>query len=775
MPFYFLIFILIFAPLAYGTTGPVAMMIVQAVVFCGLLWVVVEALRGRGKFYRPPGLLPLGLLGVFMALQAIPLPAGLLEIVSPAAYQRYTETVWLLQPDVWMPVSVSLERTLASLFFYLTCVGLYLLATQCLADATQLKKTVRIVTTFAGLYALVAILEALVSNGRILWVLMPWPDYAGKPFGTYVNGNHFAGLMAMLLPLCFMLYLVDKPAALYGDWKERLIDYCSDPRMGKHLMAGSAALLSATGVFLSLSRGGIISMLGAMLILCLLLLWRKQYRRQALILIGFIVVLFFFVGLFGWEAIFERFARIRNLQGDLSDGRLSYWADCLALFKDFPLFGSGFGSFIDSYAGYQTLFQSQSVVDHAHNDYVELLAEAGLTGLILAAWAALQVLRDSWQAFGRRRSRFACSLYLGALVGICALLLHSVTEFNLHIGANALYFAFLAALLVALSATSSQGRKRSELPQLKRQNIRLLMPMVVLLLLGSLALNGGGLVAEAKLSAYADIKLTELDRPERDAALQAAREAMAWAPLSSAHRYFATRVHSVAGEHDEALQLYGEILQRRPLRSFYLQRAAATATALGQNELAGRLLRSAVAFDRVDLRRIKAYAQWLLQQQRQQEAFVEIRRGLELVPQEAGNFISLMLDFGVPLTAMTGALPERALAWQHYANILVEAGHEPVAEQAFRQAITLAPSEALPSYSAHWAYSRYLEKQQRYEEAIGVVMAALELFPEQANLHAAAGSLYERQGISYRAEEEYRQALLLNPGLGWVRKKLERF
>ena len=123
----------------------------------------------------------------------------------------------------------------------------------------------------------------------MLWILRSWPEYAGKPFGTYVNGNHFAGLMTMLLPLCFMLYLVDKPAAHYGDWKERLIDFCSDPNIGKHLLAGFAALLCATGIFLSLSRGGILSMFGAMLLLSCLLLWRRQYRRQSLILLGFVV------------------------------------------------------------------------------------------------------------------------------------------------------------------------------------------------------------------------------------------------------------------------------------------------------------------------------------------------------------------------------------------------------------------------------------------------------------------------------------------------------
>ena len=117
MPFYLLIFVLIFAPLAYGTTGPIAMMIVQAVVLFGLLWVSIEALRKRRKFYRPPGLLPLGLLGGFMALQTIPVPPGWLEVISPATFQRYEMTVWLLQPDAWMPLSVNLERTVSALFY----------------------------------------------------------------------------------------------------------------------------------------------------------------------------------------------------------------------------------------------------------------------------------------------------------------------------------------------------------------------------------------------------------------------------------------------------------------------------------------------------------------------------------------------------------------------------------------------------------------------------------------------------------------------------------
>jgi len=781
MPLYFLIFVLIFAPLAYGTTGPIAMLIVQAVVLLGLLSVSIEALRKRRKFYRPPGLLPLGLLAGFMALQAVPLPPGLLEVISPVTFQRYERTVWLLQAEVWMPLSVSVERTVSALFSYLTCVGFYLLASQCLADAGSLKKVVRIVTTFAGIYALVSILEALVPNGQILWILRSWPEYAGKPFGTYVNGNHFAGLMAMLLPLCFMLYLVDKPATHYGDWKERLIDFCSDPNIGKHLLAGFAALLSATGIFLSLSRGGILSMFGAMLLLSCLLLWRKQYRRQSWLLIGFVAVLFCFVGIFGWEAIFARFASIRNLQGDIYDGRLSYWGDVLALIRDFPLFGTGFGSFLDSYAGYQSHFQSNLSVDHAHNEYFELLVEAGLTGLLLVAWVVVVIVRDSWQAFGRRRTRYATSLYLGALVGLCALLLHNLTEFNLHVGANGLYFAFMAALLVALASTSSQGRGRSELPPVRREKLRLVVPAVAIVLLGSLALNIGGLVAEAKTSSFSAMELTQIDRAGLDDALLHSREAIAWSPLTGSYRYFKAGLLAEQGFADEAMQAYGQLLRLRPLGSLYLHRAAMLAKDMQQPALAEALLKSGVELDRVDLRRIKLYAQWLFYQRQQEEGLAQVRRGLELAPNKTREFIALMRNYGLKPIEMAAAFPETALAWQLFAQDLVEthvdmleAKRDRLAEHAYRKALQLAPTEEIPSSSAHRAFSKYLEQNQRYEEAVVVLLEAIALFPENANLHAAAGSLYERLKITYRAEEEYRQALLLNPKLGWVRKRLER-
>ncbi len=774
MPFYFLIFLLIFAPLAYGTTGPIAMTIVQTVVLSALLWVVVEAVLGRRKLYRPPGLLPLSLLGTLMLLQLLPLPPGLLSLISPVTAQRYAETTWLLRPDAWMPLSFNVQRTLTAFFYFFTCLGFYLFAVQPLSSRRYLQKTVRILTTFAGLYALLSILEALLPNGRILWLLRPWPDYAGKPFGTYVNGNHFAGLMAMLLPVTVMHFLVEKPVTQYGNWKERLIDFCSDLRLGAYLITGFAALLTATSIFLSLSRGGILSSLGAMLILCLLLLWRRHYRRQALILVGFIVLLFFFVGIFGWSSIFESFARIRNLQGDIYDGRLVFWRDCLPLFGDFPLLGTGFGSFIDSYPAYQSIDVGASVVDHAHNEYIELFAEGGLAGLLLALWALWSVLRGSWKAFARRRDLFSVSLYLGSLAGCCALLLHSLTEFNLHIGANGLYFAFMVALLVSCAFSTARRGVSSELAQLNRRHVRYLVPLVVLGLFGALLFNAGGLSAEKLMAVYLQSDLAQLDESEKEVALQTTLLASSRAPLDAEYRFSAAKILAASDRHQDALEEYAKALRLRPLNSEYLQRAADSAGKIGDLALQAALLKSGVKQSPMDLSRTKAYVDWLLAQRRYNQAFDLIRSSLGKAPEKTNEFLTQMVLYGVEWPRMKEALPERSIAWLHYAGFLLKFDQGQLAEYAYRHAVRLVEDEPLPDTRPYIAFNRYLQKQQRYEEAMVLMLDSIDQFPTHAELHAEVATLFERQGFDSRAIEAYQQALLLNPKLKWVRKRLEK-
>ena len=113
------------------------------------------------------------------------------------------------------------------------------------------------------------------------------------------------------------------------------------------------------------------------------------------------------------------------------------------------MFGGGFGTFVDLYPSYKTL-TTNLVFDIAHNDYLELAANGGLIGFILAAWFCATVLLHGWRKVLVRRDRLAVLVGIGAIVSICALLMHSVVDFNLQNGAVGLYFFFVCGLLVAV-------------------------------------------------------------------------------------------------------------------------------------------------------------------------------------------------------------------------------------------------------------------------------------------------------------------------------------
>jgi O-antigen ligase len=153
------------------------------------------------------------------------------------------------------------------------------------------------------------------------------------------------------------------------------------------------------------------------------------------------------------QPLFDRLGTITDARTVAA--RTGIWSDTLRLAADFPFFGSGFGTLAEVYPRYQSVYAGQRLI-HAHNDWVQLFAEGGLAGTLavlalVGGYGAAAVRR-----LGRRRDREAVALALGGLTGMVAFLLHSFTEFNAHIPANALWFTVLAAL--TLKALASRGR-----------------------------------------------------------------------------------------------------------------------------------------------------------------------------------------------------------------------------------------------------------------------------------------------------------------------------
>jgi len=145
----------------------------------------------------------------------------------------------------------------------------------------------------------------------------------------------------------------------------------------------------------------------------------------------------------------ERFRNINSSQ------RILVWKDCIHIIKDFPLFGSGLGTFKYIYPLYKENLKIAVDYHYAHNDYIHLLVETGfigfsclMTGLIILFKDAMKFLKYNTQT----RNSYGYFITLGALTGIVSILVHSLADFNLHIPSNALYFTTMIGIIYGINS-----------------------------------------------------------------------------------------------------------------------------------------------------------------------------------------------------------------------------------------------------------------------------------------------------------------------------------
>jgi len=371
-------------------------------------------------------------------------------------------SVWLALPgrDYYEPVIALLQDSntsggvVTSLAFSLdpqaTKRGL-ILATTCLAVAVAVQfLTRRTALQLLGVVALFATFEALIGLLQLGFAGALTFGYAGhiRATGTFVNKNHFATMLAMALPLLLM--------RATGQFTF-FVPHTESGPMGRAWW-GVAAAIVAVALIASASRAGI---LAAALSsgLCAHLIWRRKRHlsRTALILGG--VVLTVAAGL-AWITGARRLFSTLSGSG-LSDGfgsralmNVHTW-DGIGAF--FPV-GSGIGSYSVVFPRFQTTALT-GFVEYAHNDYLQLLFEAGLAGalviLLLVGSAALTVklARGLGDPAARLGPGVACML------GALAFAIHAWFDFPAHIPAIAIMATMLFGL-AANPAVVASGQRR---------------------------------------------------------------------------------------------------------------------------------------------------------------------------------------------------------------------------------------------------------------------------------------------------------------------------
>jgi O-antigen ligase len=286
------------------------------------------------------------------------------------------------------------------------------------------------------------ILQQLTFNGKLYWIRTM--RYGGSPFGPYVNRNHFAGFAELLIPVALV------PLVLGKVRKERLF------------LVSLFAVVPIVALFLSISRGGIISFCVELVILSALLMVRR-IRSQYMLAGGVVLICAILaVSWIGVDQVIGRFTSPRAF--DVTMGkRASMRADTWQIFLDHRFLGTGLGTLQRVFPPYETLYDAK-IVNHAHNDYLEALAETGLSGALCCTWFLAVLFVESMRGLRELGQSFGAALNLSGLVGCCGLLVHSLADFNLHIPANALLFFVSAHMATARLQDLPFGASESASP-----------------------------------------------------------------------------------------------------------------------------------------------------------------------------------------------------------------------------------------------------------------------------------------------------------------------
>lgn len=373
--------------------------------------------------------------------------ALLLLLWAILQYRRKAEQLFI--PEEFLPLCAFALVVVVQLLFHLTAsryytrVELQLLVTylillflmaQAFTRRNHWRGFVWFMMTLGFFVSIFGILQYLTFNGRLYWFRVL--RFGGMPFGPYVNRNHFAGFAEMVIPIALV------PLVLGKVRRERLF------------LVALFAIVPIVALLLCASRGGIVSFAVQMVMLFLLLLVRRVRSRH--MVVGGIVVLaaMMVVSWIGVQQILERFAGIQTLE--VSTGkRTAMRHDTWRLFLDHPVLGTGLGTFEMVFPPYDSAYDGK-IVNHAHNDYLEVVAETGVVGGLCCLWFLGVVLLNALKGMAELGESFGSALNLSGLVACSGILVHSLVDFNLHIPANALLFFVSAHLaVVRLPATGS--------------------------------------------------------------------------------------------------------------------------------------------------------------------------------------------------------------------------------------------------------------------------------------------------------------------------------
>ncbi len=285
--------------------------------------------------------------------------------------------------------------------------------------------------TFLALWGMIRYVGSSPSARKIAYELT----------STYKNSNHIAAYLEMVIPLSIVIIFLDM-------------------HIGQRIFVGYCLFMMAVAFVLTLSRGGWFSLLCALALMGLMGL--KDCNRSNLAKRTIPIILLGGVGLivivgFGFKSVNYQlssfFVQKRKKEIESFNGRTFVWKATLDLIRDYPVLGTGPGTFPYVYEKYLKKYFNRRIGDeYAHSEYLWVMSEWGIVSILLVIWMQIIIFKESIGWYLTSHSKSMRSLALGITCSLVAISIHSLADYNLHFMAN----MFVVVVLVGIV----MGRKK---------------------------------------------------------------------------------------------------------------------------------------------------------------------------------------------------------------------------------------------------------------------------------------------------------------------------
>ena len=447
---------LAWVPLPFGSASDDAqtLLVVPPLAIATLAGVLCRSDRMRFSAPARWWLLGASLYVAVIAIQLVPLPMGLLRMLSPASARLWGDAARVAQlagaeSRSLHPLTVDPPATLVQLFRAAAYAGTFIAAMFLVRGKPRRMALAVVLAAMAMFETAYAVREATLQR----YAIWGWKNTLiyDRATGTFVNPNHFAHYAAILLPVAVFIsayawHIAAPPSAPLGRQIVRLVE--------RHIVmfcfGAAAALACVASIVVAQSRGATLAAVGGLAAAGALASW----RRHSLARIAFAALAG--IAIFGGMVLILRGTTRSSHFGESGavsfEGRRSAVVAAARIWREYPLFGSGAGTYPNLAQRFDT--DGEVLLNHAHNDYLETLATTGALGFLaiavpliggLIAMARLAFGDAGLHASWRRRA-----FYTAALASIFIAMIHALIDFNFYIPANPVTLAAIAGAAAAV-------------------------------------------------------------------------------------------------------------------------------------------------------------------------------------------------------------------------------------------------------------------------------------------------------------------------------------